>query len=192
MTKHSLSWYKPGKTVEVQDTMQRSSYLLTELPGDNFDPLFKPELSPEEMLKLGIFEGKYLCDCQEEFPKEWYTLAKLSPQKADPTINFFKIKSRLSLQEWQKRGWIPAGPGDTDIRGWFQWYCRYWLGRRMPTIDIIQIKRWRAFVRHKAQIIHSLARLPEEKKPKTKADTLFHRPRQRQALLQWAYNPCIL
>ena len=191
MTKHSLSWYEPGKIVKVQDRMQNSSYLLTKMPGKDFDPEFKPELSPEKMLELGVFEGKYLCDCQEEFPKEWYAKAKLSPLKSDPSINFFKIKSRLSLQEWQKRGWIPIAPGDPDVRGWFQWYCRYWIGRRIPNIDTIQIKRWKAFVRHKAQVEHSLARLPEAKRPQSLADLMFHRPRQRQALLQWAYDPCI-
>ena len=97
---------------------------------------FKPFYTPSQMLSMGVFEGKYINDCDHEFPKEWYTRAnkynKLSPKKADPSVNYFKIKSRLSLQEWKKRGWIPVHTKDKDVRGWFQWYCRYWIGRRIP------------------------------------------------------------
>ena len=190
--KHALSWYKPGVVIEVHDKMQHNyTYELAEFPGTNFAPDFKPELTPQEMLALGVFEGKYLCDGEYEFPREWYAHARLSCNKPDAQINLFKIKSRLSLQEWRKRGWIPVAPGDYDVRGWFQWYCRYWLGRRIPHIDALQIKRWRAFVRHQAQVIHSIERLPVGKRPQTQADCMTHRPRQRQALLQWAYNPFI-
>lgn len=183
---HSISWYKPGKKINVHDRMQQNYvYELTELPGKNFAPDFKPELTPEQMLQLGVFEGKYLTDCRQEFPREWYDNAELSPDKADVTKNFFKIKSRLSLTEWRKRGWIPLVPGDPDVRGWFQWYCRYWLGRRDARVDARQIKRWRAFIRHKAQIMHSLTH------PLNKLELMHHRPRQRQALLQWAYNPFV-
>lgn len=97
---------------------------------------------------MGVFEGKYLNDCRNEFPADWFRNAALAPQTANAGINFFHLKSRLSLQEWQKRGWI-YGP---DPRGWFQWYCRYYLGRRLPEIDRIQIRRWKSFKRHKIQI----------------------------------------
>ena len=127
------------------------------------------------MLELGVFEGKYLNDCRQEFPSTWFTKAKTSLQST-PGINCFKLKSRLSLQEWQKRGWIL----EPDIRGWFQWYCRYYYGRRIPEIDKIQIKRWRSFARHAAQIRKNCLAFDYD-----------CRPRQRQALLQWAYNPFI-
>ena len=163
--------------IVVNDKMQTNyRYELAEPEGKNFAPNFTPELTPIQMLELGVFEGKYLNDCQNEFPSHWFSKAQLSPQKSNPRINFFQLKSRLSLHEWQKRGWI-IGP---DVRGWFQWYCRYYLGRRIPEIDKIQIQRWKNFNRHAAQIrkncfIHDLT----------------CRPRQRQALLQWAYNPFI-
>ena len=129
--KHPISWYKPGKIIHVNDKMQNNySYELSELPGKKFSKDFKPELTPQQMLAFGVFEGKYLNDCENEFPKEWYStakkLGKLS-QVADPTLNLFGIKSRLSLQEWRKRHWIPIIKGDNDVRGWFQWYCRYWI-----------------------------------------------------------------
>ena len=186
-----LKWYKIGKTINVRDKMQSNySYTLTAAPGDLS---FKPYYSPAQMLKLGVFEGKYLNDCFNEFPAEWYSDAadKLRPDKADVSVNLFGIKSRLSLAEWKKRKWIPIAPGDKDIRGWFQWYCRYWLGRRIPEIDHIQIARWSSFVRHSGQIKESIRSMSAALRPKTKAQLKKHRPRQRQALLQWAHNPWV-
>ena len=196
MTKHPISWYKPGKTIHVKDKMQKNySYELSELPGKKFDKNFKPQLTPQQMLALGVFEGKYLNDCEDEFPKEWYVVAKrlgkLCPDKPNHLVNLLCIKSRLSLQEWRKRRWIPIVKGDNDVRGWFQWYCRYWIGRRDPLVDPTQIKRWKAFVRHQGQIIHSLKKMKPTARPKTKEELKKHRPRQRQALLQWAYNPYV-
>ena len=159
----------------VNDKMQKNYiYELTEPEGKNFAPYFMPELSPKQMLEMGVFEGHYLNDCQKEFPSHWFEKATLSPNKPNIECNFFKIKSRQSLQIWQQNGWIIA----PDIRGWFQWYCRYYMGRRIPEIDAIQIKRWKSFKRHKAQIEHNCHQFDIE-----------CRKKQRQALLQWAYNP---
>lgn len=167
--------YKIGDTVNVNDRMQTGSYVLTAPMGKDFHPDFKPHFSPKEMLALGIFEGKYCNDCQSEFPKDWFEDAKIS-EKADPSVNFFKIKSRQPLATWRAKGWII----EPDPRGWFQWYCRYYLGRRLPEVDIAQIKRWKAFARHAGQIRANCT--PQD---------LTCRPRQRQALLQWSYDPFI-
>lgn len=161
----------------VNDKMQKNYiYELTEPEGKNFASSFEPELTPIQMLELGVFEGKYLNDCCDEFPQSWFENAHVCADKADVEQNCFHIKSRLSLQEWQRRGWII----EPDPRGWFQWYCRYYLGRRIPEIDAMQIKRWRAFRRHVAQV-----------KKNCYVGDVECRPRQRQALLQWAYNPFI-
>lgn len=182
---HHITWFCRGKRIIVRDKMQRRySYTLAEDPGKNFSPDFKPQLSPARMLALGVFEGKYMNDCIGEFPIEWFARGKFS-RTADPRVNLFRVKSRLSLQEWRHNGWIIGH----DPRGWFQWYCRYWLGRRDPKIDDIQIKRWRAFVRHRAQVAKSISTMPAHRRPRTMAQYREHRPRQRQALLQWAYNP---
>ena len=163
--------------IKVFDKMQQNySYTLQEPEGKNFSPLFYPELSPKKMLELGVFEGKYLTDCQNEFPKDWFLDAKLSPQKPNISLNCFQIKSRQSLTIWKQKGWIL----EPDPRGWFQWYCRYYLGRRIEPVDTIQIQRWRSFKRHKAQLEKNC--LPLD---------LNCRKKQRQALLQWAYNPFI-
>lgn len=192
---HPLRWYAPGRRVRGRDlpgTRRPYAYTLSARPGRGFAPGFRPELTPAQMLRMGVFEGKYLNDCMSEFPREWYRAAlrrgKLSPQGPDPRLNEFGVKSRLSLGEWRRRGWVPAAPGDRDERGWFQWYCRYWLGRRDAAVDAVQIARWRSFARHRGQILASYAR---EGRPATRAAKRRHRARQRQALLQWAYDPYV-
>lgn len=162
------------KTIVVNDKMQQNyKYTLTEAPGKNFDPDFKPDLTPKEMLALGIFGGKYMTDCQKEFPKDWFTEAKLSPTKSNSDLNYFKIKASQPLAVWQKNGWIYKD----DPRGWFQWYCRYYMGRRLEKEDQRQIKRWQAFRRH-ATAVRNHCRPAD----------ISCRPRQRQALLHWAYD----
>jgi hypothetical protein len=184
---HNLKWFKKGRVIEVNNRMQKNyTYTLTFNNGCNLEYNsneikiynFKPQFTPCQMLNMGIFEGKYCNDQIFEFPKEWFNLDKLSPEFPNPKLNYFKIKSRLNLQEWISRSWIPCGDNDMDTRGWFEWYCRYWLGRRQDSIDIIQIKRWNAFKRHYAQYLKNTKGYPEK------------HPKRRQALLQWSY-PCI-
>lgn len=165
-----------GTEVVVNDRMQSGYvYHLTAPAGKQFEAGFEPHFSPREMLELGVFEGKYLNDCKNEFPDRWFQNAKLS-EHADAMLNYFGVKSRQPLSIWRNRGWII----DPDPRGWFQWYCRYYSGRRLDTIDRFQIKRWKSFSRHARQVQKNCQ--PSDK---------FCRPRQRQALLQWAHNPLI-
>ena len=139
--------FRVGDIIDVHDRMQQDySYVLSAPTGKQFDPAFAPALTPPEMLALGVFEGKYLNDCTDEFPATWFAKARTS-DVPDPSLNRFGVKSRQPLSEWQRKGWIL----EPDPRGWFQWYCRYFLGRRLPEVDAVQIKRWRAFTRHAAQ-----------------------------------------
>ncbi len=165
---------EPVSEVLVNDKMQQGyRYVLIEPVGRNFDEEFKPELTPADMLRLGVFGGKYMTDCRDEFPASWFAEAKLSPERRDPALNFFGVDASLSLSEWRRRGWIHPD----DPRGWFQWYCRYCMGRRTPEEDARQIKRWKAMRRHVAQVKKNC--FPRD---------LGCRQRQRQALLQWAYD----
>ncbi|PLW80249.1 hypothetical protein C0585_03800 [Candidatus Woesearchaeota archaeon] len=161
------------KKVIVNDKMQKGyHYFLTEPEGENFHPDFKPELTPKEMLELGVFGGKYMTDCRNEFPNDWFENAKLSPKKKDPKLNFFEIDASKPLSYWKEKDWIHP----EDPRGWFQWYCRYYLGRRTDD-DLRQIKRWKAIQRHVSQL--------KKNCPKQALDC---RRRQRQALLHWAID----
>jgi hypothetical protein len=163
-----------SRVVTVNDRMQRGyRYVLSEPPGRNFDPECRPDLTPKEMLALGVFGGKYMTDCRKEFPATWFTRAKLSPSGRDPELNYFGVGASQPLSEWRRKGWIHRD----DPRGWFQWYCRYYMGRRMPAEDARQIGRWKAMKRHIAQIRQHC----EPGDPTC-------RRRQRQALLHWAYD----
>ena len=161
------------RLVVVNDRMQRNyRYLLVEPAGRNFDEGFEPELTPAELLALGVFGGKYMTDCRDEFPASWFARAKLSPGRKDASLNFFGVDASQPLAVWRKKGWIYPD----DPRGWFQWYCRYYMGRRSLDDDR-QIRRWRQMKRHVAQIQQGCPRR-----------ALDCRPRQRQALLHWAYD----
>jgi len=161
------------KVVVVNDKMQSNyRYTLSEPIGKNFQSDFKPELTPAEMLELGVFGGKYMTDCQVEFPASWFKKAKISNIK-DPSLNYFGVNASQSLSVWRSKGWI----NEADPRGWFQWYCRYFLGRRLPKEDKRQIKRWKAIRRHASAVVNNCRRRD-----------LSCRPRQRQALLHWAYD----
>jgi hypothetical protein len=202
-----LASFKKGDTIHVWNRSEKNySYVLAENPGSGFAEGFEPFLNPGEILAMGAFGGKYLNDCILEFPAEWFLkaalLGKLCPSGQDISVNYFQIDSRLPLSEWRKAGWIPSrgvplaegkeGKGkvlegkravlsssaNPDERGWFQWYCRYWMGRRIPELDAVQIQRWKNFRRHYGAV-----------KKACGGDTTC-RPRQRQALLHWAWDFC--
>jgi hypothetical protein len=161
------------KRVVVNDRMQhRYSYYRTEPIGRHFDPRFRPELTPRQMLQLGVFGGKYMTDCRAEFPASWFTHAKLCARRHDAKLNYYGVNASQSLATWRRNGWIRP----QDPRGWFQWYCRYYMGRRSAD-DRRQIRRWRAIARHVAAIRKHCER-----------GDLECRRRQRQAVLHWAYD----
>ncbi len=157
------------------------TYELTEPVGRSFAHDFKPDLTPKQMLALGVFGGVYMRDATKEYPKDWFNRAKFAPTGTDttrrhyhdPALNYFGVNASQSLSVWRTNGWIYKD----DPRGWFEWYCRYYMGRRIPKEDERQIKRWKQMTRHVGQI-RAHCRV---------GDTACRR-RQRQALLHWAYD----
>ncbi len=140
----------------------------------DFDPRFKPDLTPKQMIKLGVFGGHYFEVKTRGVPSDILKLANTSKTgKKDPKLNYFKISASQPLSVWQKKGWIYSA----DPNGWFEWYIKYSLGRRIPKEDERQIKRWLAIRRHISQL-----------KNNCRAGDEFCRPRQRQAILHWAYD----
>jgi hypothetical protein len=170
------------KKVVVNNKMQKGyTYILSEPEGKNFAKDFRPELTPKQMLAVGVFGGVYMRDAKKEYPKNWFTKAKFAPENTDktrkhyhdPQINHFKVNASQPLSVWREKGWI----SEYDPRGWFEWYCRYYMGRRIPDEDTRQINRWKKMVRHVGQI-----------RVNCKTGDELCRPRQRQALLHWAYD----
>lgn len=163
-----------NKKITVRDKMQTGySYELTEPVGKHFHKDFRPDLSPKQMLALGVFGGVYMRDCVKEFPQDWFARAKFAKDTHDKNLNLFKVDASLSLSEWKKKGWISK----EDPRGWFQWYCRYYMGRRIVDEDMRQVKRWIMMKRHIGQI-----------RAHCRVGDISCRTRQRQALLHWAYD----
>ena len=139
---------------------------------------FNPQLTPKEMLELGVFGGWYFKEKENmiEYPEDWFESAKISYDGFDTKLNCFNIKAGTSMEAWTKAGWITP----EDPLGWFQWYCRYYMGRRIPELDKHQIKRYNNFApRHQSAIL------------KNCQGEYDKRPRQRQSLLQWGYDPYI-
>ena len=161
------------RKIVVNDRTQRGYvYYCHEPVGRNFAPAFRPQLTPRQMLRLGVFGGKYMTDGRGEFPASWFAGAKLCGERRDRRLNYFGVNASQSLAVWRRNGWIDR----QDPRGWFQWYCRYYMGRRTAD-DARQIRRWRAIARHVAAI----------QKNCEKGD-LECRRKQRQAVLHWAYD----
>lgn len=162
------------KKITVNNDWQKYTYYLTEPEGKKFDPEFNPELTPKQMMELGVFGGMYFYGCDDDIPKGWLKKAKISHDGTKrKELNFFGIIASQPLKYWQDKGWIYKD----DPRGWFQWYVRYYRGRRIPSEDARQIKRWKAITRHISQI-----------KKHCPKGYLGCRRKQRQAVLHWAYD----
>jgi hypothetical protein len=177
---HPLDWYEPGKRLRVADQRQaRYSYALAAAPGADFPPEFRPALTPGEVLARGAFGGDLVCDCVLELPREWLADAilagRLNPAGADSSSNEFGVASTAGAR--------PGSP--PDPRGWFQWYCRYWLGRRGAT-DADRIAEWKSAV---ARRVRQVEKAGGKRAPKSRAEKRTHAPRARQGLLQLAADP---
>ena len=115
---------------------------------------FNPNKTPIEIIKEGAFGGTYFRDIYSGINEKWYKnswkeFVQLKNIDAkfyasdyyDINVNKYGVKCRTSLRFWENKGWIKK----IDPYGWFQWYFRYWLGRRSKDHKR-QINRWKKTV----------------------------------------------
>ena len=147
---------------------------------------FNPMLSPREMLNKGIFGGPYFSELIDlsAFPQDWFKgLDEIyyRSSKYRPEVNYFKVKSGQSQKEWEEKGWMHKD----DPRGWFEWYCKYFMGRRHED-DQRQINRWLSFCGPKGRWRNIIYKKIYEAKCEIDDSEAISR-RVQQSLLHWSY-----
>ena len=153
--------------------------------------LFRVNKSPVEVISEGAFGGTYFRDIYSGVNGKWYRNSRkefkflsdmdkklYASSYYDVKVNKYGVKVGTSLRFWESKGWINS----IDPYGWFQWYCRYWLGRRSSD-DKWQIKRWRAIVNRFKSV---LVRMIKDKSAKFNDYSVS--PKIRQILLHWGYE----
>jgi len=160
---------------------------------------FKPNKSPKQVFKEGAFGGTYFRpiyssvtgknytanNATKEYPSSWFTGIDKDKMVTSSTyskkINKYGVKCGSSLEAWEESNWIVK----QDPYGWFQWYCRYYMGRRSED-DERQIKRWLALTgpngRFKRRLMNEII------KKKKRYNDVSVSPVIRQVLLHWGYE----
>ncbi|NLE06562.1 MAG: hypothetical protein GX638_17395, partial [Crenarchaeota archaeon] len=175
--------YKPGLEINISYSDQKDyTYKLTKRVGSWPEfPMFKPELTPVEILKLGVFQGKRFNDCFREFPREWFLEVleenKLSVLKPMRKFNYFKVPEDVIAVDWKDED-HDSLMDQHDPRGWLQWYIRFHLGRRTP-VDRKQINRWVSFGKRYKKMIESSCKKGDDK----------CKTRIKQAMICWGFDP---
>ena len=160
-------------------------------------PEFKPNITPSEMFKMGVFGGTYFRPIYSavtkkkyrnehlEFPSSWFKGLDINTyitgQKCDPSLNYYRVKSGTSLRFWESKGWIKS----QDPYGWVQWYMRFYLGRRTSD-DRRQIDRWLGICGDKSRFRNRLIKMCYSQGKKYNDPSVS--PVIRQLLLQWGYE----
>ena len=168
-------------------------------------PDFKPNLTPEQIFRLGSFGGTYwrpikssvinknLKNEHLKFPKKWWlgipndNLTK-SFCKYDKSINKYKVKVGTTLEFWEDKGWI----SDQDPYGWVMWYCNFYMGRRCPD-DERQIKRWKGVAsknsgRFRKNLVTQIVKKSKQKNVTPSYNDESISPKIRQTLQHWGYQ----
>jgi len=161
-------------------------------------PEFKPNLTPKEVLQMGSFGGtyfrpiyssvtktKYGKEVWQELPQSWLEGLDIRTQVSssiyDPAKNKYKVKCGASLEEWENSGWMHK----QDPYGWFQWFCRFYQGRRTDD-DERQIGRWSKCAGEKGRWKNNL--ISKIVKSGCAWDNYAVSPVVRQTLQHWAYQ----
>ena len=164
-------------------------------------PEFKPNLTPEDVIKLGSFGGTYFREIDSNITNKTYKnkykkyfsesfLKKYKPEKYlikpfnkyDKNVNKYKVKCGQTLEQWEINKWIK----EYDPYGWFEWYCNFYKGRRIKEEDERQIKRWLNFAGPKGRFKKRLINMIKNKN--TKYNDFTVSPVIRQSLQHWAYK----
>ena len=162
-------------------------------------PDFKPNLTPQQVLKMGSFGGTYFRpiyssvtkkhykskDVIKEYPKSWFkgiNIEKMvTSSDYDKNVNKYKVKCGSTLEAWEGKGWM----NKQDPYGWFQWYCRFYMGRRTDD-DERQVKRWLAFAGPKGRFKKNLINKIKDNNADIDDENIS--PVIRQGLQHWGYK----
>jgi hypothetical protein len=162
-------------------------------------PDFRPNISPKDVMRSGSFGGTYYRPIYssvtdksytsqsviKEYPKSWFTNIDVEryiiSSSYDKKVNKYGVKCGSSLEDWEKNGWIDK----QDPYGWFQWYCRFYRGRRSKD-DERQIDRWLKITGPSGRFRRRL--MNEIIKKNKKYDDITISPVIRQVLLHWGYE----
>ena len=153
--------------------------------------VFSPNKTPIEVIREVAFGGTYFKDIYSDINGKWYKnswkefvqlkniAAKFYASDCyDVNVNKYGVKCGTSLRFWENKDWI----NKIDPYGWFQWYFRYWLGRRSKD-DKRQINRWKKIVsRFRGKLVKMI------RNAGSKFDDYSISPKIRQILLHWAYE----
>jgi len=162
-------------------------------------PDFRPNLSPQQVLQMGSFGGTYFrpiysgvtkksytaAEVTKEYPKEWFKGLNMKKQVTSSnyqnSVNQYNAKCGGSLEMWESKGWM----ANIDPYGWFQWYCRFYQGRR-STDDDRQIGRWKKCTSPKGRWRNNL--IGKIFRSSGKINDLNVSPVIRQVLQHWGYK----
>ena len=159
-------------------------------------PDFRPNLTPKEVLHRGSFGGGYFrriksavtgetySGAYKEFPTDWFKDLNIPREITSAQyrldVNRYKVKCGGSLDMWESSGWISP----IDPYGWFQWYCRFYLGRR-STDDQRQISRGLGVCGKKGRFRNQLIGMCS--RTQKRFDDPSVSPVIRQSLQHWGY-----
>jgi len=165
----------------------------------DYHKLFKPNVSPKSVFRKGAFGGTYFRTIDSsvtgkthngrtairEYPEDWFKgldiEKKVISSKYDKKVNKYGVKCGSSLEDWENNDWIVK----RDPYGWFQWYCRYSLGRRTSD-DERQIKRWLGLAGPNGRFRKRLMNMIKSKGKEYNDPSVS--PVIRQVLLHWGYE----
>ena len=164
----------------------------------DYFPDFRPNLTPEQIFRMGSFGGTYWRPIyskvtkknykykHKKYPKSWWkgldnNMLTTPWEEYDKNINKYKVKVGTTLEFWEKKNWITK----YHPYGWMHWYCDFYMGKRGPD-DLRQIDRWKKTAGPKSRFRLALINLIKKKRKKYNDYSIS--PKRRQTLQHWGYK----